>query len=556
MWVAWVTTLPLYLYTCITPVFGQPPSSLDASSLVLIVLVVISGFCTNIPDMSETTTRVVLTFGNGFFIACCYCLYLSKNALPKIPETESKASIKRNLTILMCILVPLYPVVYYLACGGFIDSDATSVLFSGLSLVVKGLFGMIVSDLDIKTFYTLEASLTFELEAKSKRREFLRYMFHELRIPLNAISMSVSLCKDSRPEMSRNYLEDLSEYVNFMDCALERYMLVEKIQESSFVLSSEPFHLGALWDKIDAYAGKKSCEVQVVRRMTNTESLPVVVEGDLRMLDLSFANLISQAVGRMPDKSVLVLNVCDATSAADRKQKKCRIGIDFEDFGPHMSEKEVENLFLPFSHLMLGDMITSASNLGLFVAKEVLSRYSSDVVVQSKADMSGMKYHFDICLPISTIPEPPCIGSTELLTQQQQILPLTPVIQNDENGEVLCRVTRSRALRDKVLPAVQVKKDDTLASIRSPLKQKKDPIRVLVVDGTSLCLLPCCYLFFIGCIVDATSNRKLLQRMLLQKDITADGAVDGSMAVDMVKSSSYDLIFMDFSMPVMVIFKP
>lgn len=68
-----------------------------------------------------------------------------------------------------------------------------------------------------------------------------------------------------------------------------------------------------------------------------------------------------------------------------------------------------------------------------------------------------------------------------------------------------------------------------------------------------------CFLFKIYVFVfsslnltDAGSNRKLLQRMLQQKGISSDGAENGQIAVDMAGTMPYDLIFMDFSMPVMV----
>ena len=51
---------------------------------------------------------------------------------------------------------------------------------------------------------------------------------------------------------------------------------------------------------------------------------------------------------------------------------------------------------------------------------------------------------------------------------------------------------------------------------------------------------------------DTGSNRKLLQHMLKQINLQSDGAENGQIAVDMVESCPYDLVFMDHSMPVMV----
>lgn len=57
---------------------------------------------------------------------------------------------------------------------------------------------------------------------------------------------------------------------------------------------------------------------------------------------------------------------------------------------------------------------------------------------------------------------------------------------------------------------------------------------------------------------DSPMNRKMLQRMLKLFDVPSDAAEDGQIAVDMVKAKGpnhYDVIFMDFTMPVMVILR-
>ena len=55
---------------------------------------------------------------------------------------------------------------------------------------------------------------------------------------------------------------------------------------------------------------------------------------------------------------------------------------------------------------------------------------------------------------------------------------------------------------------------------------------------------------------DSLMNRKMLQRMLKLFDVPSDAAEDGQIAVDLVAAKGpnyYDVIFMDFTMPVMVI---
>jgi CheY-like chemotaxis protein len=54
--------------------------------------------------------------------------------------------------------------------------------------------------------------------------------------------------------------------------------------------------------------------------------------------------------------------------------------------------------------------------------------------------------------------------------------------------------------------------------------------------------------------VDAASNRKMLAMMLSKQGIKSAQAEDGQLGVDAVRDNPgrFDLIFMDFTMPVMV----
>ena len=57
-----------------------------------------------------------------------------------------------------------------------------------------------------------------------------------------------------------------------------------------------------------------------------------------------------------------------------------------------------------------------------------------------------------------------------------------------------------------------------------------------------------------SCIIDASSNRKLLSKLFNLRGIVTQDAKDGLEAVEIVKAmpNNFDVIFMDNTMPVMV----
>jgi hypothetical protein len=83
-------------------------------------------------------------------------------------------------------------------------------------------------------------------------------------------------------------------------------------------------------------------------------------------------------------------------------------------------------------------------------------------------------------------------------------------------------------------------------------------LRIVLEELYSCFLLyPFSYILLASCFaaLDTPSNRKILKMLLRRKNVTCDEAVNGSDGVEMVRKNgvgAYDLIFMDFTMPIMV----
>lgn len=477
MWADWIVTLPLYLYTYITPNFGDPPSFVDGLSVVLSAIVVIGGFTMNISGVSPALATCIFTFNLVAFVGCCVCIYLSNNS-PPLDISPEKAIMRRVLLLMFFFVMPIYPLVFFVSCLGIIESSMTAVLFNALGMLAKGLFGVIILDLDIRIFVRVEASLDVELKARQRRKDFLRYMFHELRIPLNAISMSAELSKQICSDPSAQYLREICEYAEFIDHALARYMRTEKIEDGTFELISNPFPLDVLWKQIDSFSVKyaRNRDVRVIRNMRKCADLPRVLNGDVDMLILALENLICLAIHRTRIGGRLIVDIEDVSRDVDFNANNCRIGFHFEDFGEYMTDNQIDNIFIPFSSLMLGEISTNGySSLGLFAAKEVLSRYDSAFFVRGKSDGSGIEYSFDICVPIgATIP---LSTNNERIENKVRDVKFNDTVFSPQATPVIAS-THSRPARARGINAGAEDKN-TFSNLR-----------ILVVDGKPSVLLP------------------------------------------------------------------
>ena len=65
-------------------------------------------------------------------------------------------------------------------------------------VVVNMLIGLMVKLFFVSTLSLESVVMQFAAERKvnDRRRQFLRYVFHEVRVPLNTITMGISVLKD------------------------------------------------------------------------------------------------------------------------------------------------------------------------------------------------------------------------------------------------------------------------------------------------------------------------------------------------------------------------
>ena len=122
-----------------------------------------------------------------------------------------------KLCIAFLYVVSLHLVVYLIAMTKIIDRDVT-------------LCGLLLSDVASKLMVTVAATeehtaitnpmaleLIRERSANEGRREFLRYIFHEVRVPLNTVTMGIDILRNTEDmNEERDAVHMMSEASFFM----------------------------------------------------------------------------------------------------------------------------------------------------------------------------------------------------------------------------------------------------------------------------------------------------------------------------------------------------
>lgn len=208
-------------------------------------------------------------------------------------------------------------------------------------------------------------------------------MAHEIRNPLNAISLSVQRLK-------REFLpgeEKKEEYLTFLDIIRKELTRVNGIVEE-FLQSTRakaPFSKESLRDLIEEViiiVGEKASSKDIF--IENATDTGIVVECQRDRLKQAFYNIIINAIESMPEGGTIAITV---------KQKDTVIEASIKDSGPGIGEEVLGRIFEYYYTTKDKGM-----GLGLPISYMIVKDHGGDIKVTSAA---GQGTTFTIVLPAS-----------------------------------------------------------------------------------------------------------------------------------------------------------
>lgn len=201
-WSEWVTCVPLMAYIAVAV---EDKVRLSLHDYIVIVCLFIAVFSGAVMNFSFENQAV----GVFLFVIGCVALVVSylvvrsieigggslnsdDNAKKKDADLVT-ATKKVSLLRLIYIIFPAFPIVYLFAYYEKLDRDQLNVAFVLLSVAAKLLFVGALIEEQISVTEHIRCRRDAESMVNETRRTFLRYVFHELRIPLNTITMGMAI---------------------------------------------------------------------------------------------------------------------------------------------------------------------------------------------------------------------------------------------------------------------------------------------------------------------------------------------------------------------------
>jgi len=212
-----------------------------------------------------------------------------------------------------------------------------------------------------------------QLEQRALLGEFTAIFAHEVRNPINNISTGIQLVT-SRMAGDDPNLEVISRMEN--DCQRLNHLMESVL---SFSRTIEPkielMDVGGLLQRILERWRPRMSRVNV-KAFYQCDLPHAMVNGDTRMLEQVFTNLISNAVDVLATRGegTIAVKVSQGTAVGNRPQ----IEVTVSDDGPGIPERVREHIFEPF-------VTTKAqgTGLGLAITKRIVTAHRGSITVNT-----------------------------------------------------------------------------------------------------------------------------------------------------------------------------
>lgn len=235
----------------------------------------------------------------------------------------------------------------------------------------------------------LEAALERERATAAHQKRFVAVAAHEFRLPLTIIDGAAQrlLRAAARltPEELRERVERIRTSVGRMAQLIETTLDSARFDGERIALKRAPVDLVALLKTI--------CERQ---RGLSTEFTfaiasdvdQLTIDADPRLLDMTFTNLVNNAVKYSGDSRRVEVTLCCETD---------RVRVAIRDFGLGMAADDLSQLFTRFFRAGTAKDIPG-TGIGLHLVKELVGAHDGAVTVRSAPGEGSV---FEVTLPLS-----------------------------------------------------------------------------------------------------------------------------------------------------------
>jgi signal transduction histidine kinase len=224
------------------------------------------------------------------------------------------------------------------------------------------------------------------------REEFLAIVSHDLRNPLNHISLAAQSLQEApeKPGEVRELASSIRRSAGEMLRLIQDLLDIERIAAGKLTLHCEEHEVGdIIRDAVAAFAGDAAAK-QIILSANLEKKCDFVVCDRGRVMQV-LSNLIGNAIKFTPPKGRISLE-CTREGIAGQEVK-----VTVSDTGEGIAPEKIKTIFERFSQINSQDR--RGIGLGLYIAKMMVEEHPGRIWVESRLG-EGSKFHFT--LPLKT----------------------------------------------------------------------------------------------------------------------------------------------------------
>jgi signal transduction histidine kinase len=238
----------------------------------------------------------------------------------------------------------------------------------------------------VERFNQMASALAAQRQAQVA---FLAGVAHDLRNPLSALSMSVSLIEPNAPLPPEPRIRRTIELVRRQLKKLERmvsdFMDMTKVEAGQLELQFEPHDLRQLARDVVSLFEATEPEQRIELTLPDE---PLHIECDALRIEQVMSNLISNALKYSPSARKIEVTL------AQQGDEAC---FSVRDYGIGISEEDQARLFEPFQRAGLSKDTIPGAGLGLYVVQRLVQAHAGRIEVESAP---GEGARFTVRLPL------------------------------------------------------------------------------------------------------------------------------------------------------------
>src|SRR5438309_2940240 len=296
--------------------------------------------------------------------------------------TQSAVKLTAGLAVIALLLATAFGWLPWLAAGGSLVAVALS---GALALSVTDMIRrVVVNEVSRATLDQLYGEAQRVIDA---REEILRIVAHDLRNPLNTISMATSLLMetDGPKETRSSQLRIIKRAGERANRLIQDLLSVTTIEAGRLSIAPRKVSVADLfneaWEMLEPVAREKGLKLVV----NAADDLPAVRADPARLLQV-ISNLVGNAIKFTPSGGLITLS-----TVRSEGQVVCSVS----DTGPGIPPAQIPRLFGKFWQAERGD--NRGVGLGLAIARGIVEAHGGTITVDSAVGRGSV---FSFAVPL------------------------------------------------------------------------------------------------------------------------------------------------------------